>query len=30
MFVCTICDQFAGRNFASVLRHVGSIYHFDP
>ena len=30
MFVCTICDQFAGRSFASVLRHIGSIHRFDP
>lgn len=30
MYVCTICDQFAGRSFTSVLRHIGSIHRFDP
>ena len=30
MYVCTICDKFAGRSFAAVLRHIGSSHRYDP
>ena len=30
MYVCTICDKFAGRSFAVVLRHIGSNHRYDP
>lgn len=30
MYVCTICDRFAGKSFVSVLRHIGSTHRYDP
>ena len=30
MYVCTICDRFAGKSFVSVLRHIGSTRRYDP
>ena len=30
MYVCTICDHFAGRSFAAVLRHIGCNHRYDP
>ena len=30
MYVCTICDQFRGRSFAVVLRHIGASHRYDP
>ena len=30
MYVCTICDQFRGRSFAAVLRHIGASHRYDP
>lgn len=29
MYVCTICDQFRGRSFAAVLRHIGAVHRYD-
>lgn len=29
MFVCTICNLFAGKSFPAVLRHMGN-HRFDP
>ena len=30
MYVCTICDLFAGQSFAAVLRHIGNTHRYDP
>lgn len=29
MYVCTICNLFAGQTFSKVLRHMGSTHRFD-
>ena len=29
MYVCTICNLFAGKSFSTVLRHMGT-HRFDP
>lgn len=29
MYVCTICNLFAGQSFSAVLRHMG-VHRFDP
>lgn len=30
MYICTICDLFAGLSFASVLHHIGNTHRYDP
>ena len=30
MYVCTICNQFRGRIFAAVLRHISTSHRYDP
>ena len=29
MFVCNICNLFAGQTYSAVIRHMGN-HHFDP